>query len=83
MIRARWEAGSLPAVTLPGDDQHRDPLHEGMRKVPYGGMEEQQGCLAMELRREISPSTVREPCPLRALRRHPISARLEEVQCEA
>lgn len=54
-----------PPVTLTGDDEHRDPLHQGMRKVECGRIRNQQGSYAAELRRRTPPSTAREPCPLR------------------
>jgi hypothetical protein len=51
-----------------------------MRQVQCGRIGKQQGSLAEELRREISRSTVGEPCTLRALACHPISGQLEEAQ---
>jgi hypothetical protein len=34
--RTRGRAERAPAVTTTKDDQHRDGLHEGMRKIDYG-----------------------------------------------
>ncbi len=54
-----------PPVTLTGDDEHRDPLDQGVGQVECGRIWNQQGSCAAELRRRTPPSTAREPCPLR------------------
>ena len=53
------------AVTLAGDDEHGDPLDQGMRQVECGRIGNQRGSCAGELRLRTPPSTAREPRPLR------------------
>ena len=39
-----------PAITLTGDNQHGDPLHQGMGHVQCGRIDNQRGSPAIELR---------------------------------
>lgn len=72
-----------PAVTLTGDDEHRDPLYEGMREVECGRIGNQQVSCADGLRLRTPPPTAREPCALRSSprldRHHPISGHVENA----
>ncbi len=43
------------ADTLAGDDEHGDPLDQGMGQVEYGRISNQQGVCAGELRRRTPP----------------------------
>lgn len=47
-------------VTLTGDDEHRDPLHQGVREVECGGIGNQQDSRVGGLRLRTPPSTA---CP--------------------
>ncbi len=50
-----------PPVTLTGDDEHRDPLDQGVGQVKCGMIGNQQGSWAAESRRRTPPSTARGP----------------------
>jgi len=72
-----------PPVPLTGDDEHRDPLDQGVGQAECGRIRNQQGSCAAELRRRTPPSTAREPCSLRTPTshhpRHPISGHFENA----
>lgn len=59
------------AVTLTGDDEHRDPLDQGVRQVECGRIGNQQGSCTGRLRLRTPHPTGRGPCPLRAPRSSP------------
>lgn len=64
---------SAPPLTLTGDDEHRDPLDQGMRKVEFGRTGNQQGSCADGLRRRTPPPTARGPCVVALTSTPPVS----------
>lgn len=53
------------SVTLAGDDEHRDPLDQGVEQVECGRTGNQRGSCAGGLRLRTPRSTAWEPCALR------------------
>lgn len=71
-----------PAVTLPGDDRHRDPLHKGkgMRDTEYGTTGNQRSPKTEELNVDTTLNSPGAPPVSQPASRHPISGHPENAQ---
>lgn len=61
----RWELAA--AVTLAGNDEHGDPLDQGVRQVECGRVRNQRGSCACELKLRTPPNGTGASCVAQGL----------------